>query len=148
MDSRQLQKLLALVHGGVYSRDTLPKQVTYPCALVCNTDRASGPGEHWVAMYLDSLDYGEYFDSYGLKPLHKTMTNFMNKHCTFWIHNVQRLQGSESRVCGHYCLVYLWCKAHKHSMNDVVQQFSSNLNQNDTMVKTWVEDIISSRFSL
>ena len=141
MDTNQLRRLLAPVHGfkGVYSRDTLPKQVTYPCALICNTDQASGPGEHWVAMYIDSLGYGEYFDSYGILPLHKGMTNFMNHVCTYWKYNTQKLQGKNSRVCGHYCIVYLWCKAHGHSMDDMVKLYGPNLKQNDDLVKAYVE---------
>ena len=144
MDSRQLLGLLAHVHGfeGVYSRNTLPTQVTYPCALICNTDRASGPGQHWVAMYLNSEHDGEYFDSYGLKPLHKSMQNFMNRMCTGWIYNKQRLQGSDSRVCGHYCTVYLWCKAHGHSMAGLVKLFGADLRQNDAMVKNYVQDVM------
>ena len=42
---------------------------TYPAAIVCNTHDSDRPGEHWVAMYVDTERRGDYFDSYGLQPL-------------------------------------------------------------------------------
>ena len=38
---------------------------TYPAAIVCNTHDSDRPGEHWVAMYVDTERRGDYFDSYG-----------------------------------------------------------------------------------
>ena len=52
--------------SGVYPRDRLPKTVRYPCAMILNTDPASEPGVHWVAVYFAEDGKGEYFDSYGL----------------------------------------------------------------------------------
>ena len=43
---------------------------TYPAAIVCNTHDSDRPGEHWVAMYVDTERRGDYFDSYGLQPQH------------------------------------------------------------------------------
>jgi hypothetical protein len=53
------------VFQGVYSIDTLPET---PRLLVCNTDPSYKPGQHWVALYVDSRRRGEYFDSFGRKP--------------------------------------------------------------------------------
>ena len=140
MNGQMLEDLLKSLEmfAGVFSRNTLPKKVPYPCALVCNTDKASGSGEHWVAIYLDSKKRGEYFDSYGLWPLYKEIESFMNKNCMFWTYNKKTLQGPTSRVCGHYCTMYLRCKAHGHCMQDIIQFFGSDLNDNDKMVKEYI----------
>ena len=56
---------------GIYARDQIPslKNEKRPFALVVNSDVASGPGEHWLALYAprDSLKI-EMFDSFGLPP--------------------------------------------------------------------------------
>ena len=146
MNGQQLENLLKPLNMfvGVYSRNTLPRQVSYPCALVCNTDRASGSGQHWVAIYLDSLERGEYFDSYGILPLYKDIEAFITRNCIFWTYNHKRLQGAASKVCGHYCTMYLWCKAHGHCMHDIVNLFGMNMQENDQKVKEYVEGIASS----
>jgi len=64
---------------GVFPRDKLPLKLKRPCGLVINTDSAQEPGEHWVAIYLLRNGKGEYFDPFGLPPLHKDLTKFMYK---------------------------------------------------------------------
>ena len=56
----------------VVAKDCLPEIIdTYPGAIVCNTHDADQPGEHWIAMYVDTKGYGDYFDPYGLEPQHR-----------------------------------------------------------------------------
>jgi hypothetical protein len=59
------------VFQGVYSIDTLPET---PLLLVCNTAPSYKPGQHWVALYVNSRRRGEYFDSFGRKPLRLSKT--------------------------------------------------------------------------
>ena len=67
----------------VVAKDCLPEIIdTYPNAIVCNTHDTDQPGEHWIAMYVDSKRHGDYFDPYGLEPQHIEFTNFMNEHCS------------------------------------------------------------------
>ncbi|KAK7486122.1 hypothetical protein BaRGS_00022588 [Batillaria attramentaria] len=82
-----------------------------PAAFVVNTDRASGPGDHWVAIYIDELGRGEYFDSYGLPPTQPELVRFLNRHCWYHRHNPQILQRVTSRVCGMYAVYYIMQKA-------------------------------------
>ena len=72
MDSRQLKKKLRNIKSfiGVYPRDALPNVGKRPVALIANTDSRYEPGEHWIAIILLKDGVGEYFDSYGLPPLH------------------------------------------------------------------------------
>ena len=73
---------------------------TYPAAIVCNTHDSDRPGEHWVAMYVDTERRGDYFDSYGLHPQHVGFVDFMTEHCTEWSTNERTLQSPLSTVCG------------------------------------------------
>ena len=53
------------IFQGVFSADTLPEK---PRLLVGNTDPSDKPGNHWIAVFVDSTGRGEYFDSFGRKP--------------------------------------------------------------------------------
>jgi hypothetical protein len=65
------------IFQGVYSIDTLPET---PRLLVCNTDPSHKPGQHWVALNVDSRRRGEYFDSFGRRPP-GIIEDYMNRHC-------------------------------------------------------------------
>ena len=68
------------IFQGVFSADTLPRQ---PRLLVCNTDESTKPGQHWIAINVDTNGRGEYFDSFGREP-DKHFEAYMNKHCARW----------------------------------------------------------------
>ena len=92
----------------VVAKECLPEIIdTYPGAIVCNTHDADQPGEHWIAMYVDSKRHGDYLDPYGLEPQHIEFTNFMNEHCSEWAPNDRTLQSPMSTVCGN--IVSLSC---------------------------------------
>ena len=78
------------VFQGVFSVDTLPKQ---PYLLVCNTDKSTKPGQHWIAIHVDADGRREYFDSFGQAP-DKQFEVYMYKHCTKWTFNHRQLQSS------------------------------------------------------
>ena len=88
MSSRQLAAVLLRdlrsrrVFRGVYSRNKLPCFVNtrHPSAFVINTYVSSGPGEHWVAVWFDGRGKAEYFDSFGLPPLHPDIESFILRH--------------------------------------------------------------------
>ena len=80
-------KLSHLKHFlGVYSRDNLPEKANSPSSLVANFDKYGEPGSHWIAIFIDNCGDGEYFDPYGLPPLHIEFLNFLqrNTHNLFW----------------------------------------------------------------
>ena len=145
MNSAQITQLLRAdpytrdVFAGVYPRDRLPRTIkNYPSAYVCNTDPHTDEGEHWIAIYVDDDGSGEYFDSYGLPPLHATFTNFLNKQCTMWTYNDKRLQGLASTVCGQYCIFYLMHRCRGFSMDTIAYMCGSNLQDNDVLVHDFI----------
>ena len=79
MDTLTINKLLKKerCYLGTFSRDTLPRSIKNNFLFIVNTDPSTKPGEHWVAISKNSDGTGEYFDSYGLPPLHKEFITFM-----------------------------------------------------------------------
>ena len=53
---------------GVYPRDQLPQVKKVPCSAVINTDTSRGPGQNWIAFYIDEKRVCKFFDSYGRAP--------------------------------------------------------------------------------
>ena len=108
-----LKKYFSFV--GVFSRDTLPK---ITCGtLIANTDPSTKPGEHWIAITINSDKTGEYFDSFGLPPIHDEFIKYLNNNCSFgWSYNNITLQSVTAQTCGHYCIIYatLRCRGYKH----------------------------------
>ena len=123
----------------VVAKDCLPEIIdTYPGAIVCNTHDADQPGEHWIAMYVDTKGYGDYFDPYGLEPQHIEFMNFMNEHCSEWAPNDRTLQSPMSTVCGQYCVAFLLLRSRNVSMNAFTRLFTTDLVANDCRVFDWV----------
>lgn len=128
---------------GVFAADQIPFHRSTPFGFIVNTDPQSLPGKHWIACYVDSNNVLEIFDSYGnssnirslfinryMKDFHRTMIN------------PKRLQSSNSRVCGQYCLFYLMCRCRGYTMTDITNIFSQDFELNDQ----YVFDFIDTRF--
>jgi len=113
---------------GVFSADRLPDNLRL---LVCNTDPAHRPGEHWLVMYVDDEGrFGEYFDSLG-RPPHDAFRRYLDKHCRHWSYNDRQLQSVVSRFCGHYCVFYRILRSCGRDMRRIVGSFSSDAGFND-----------------
>ena len=87
-------------------------------------------GGHWVAAWND-----EYFDSYGREPIKELKSR--RRH---WIWNERVLQSPLSSVCGQYCVYYLLHRARGYSMNDIVKDFTMDLDENDQFVYDFVRE--------
>ena len=81
-------------------------------ACILNTDPSYMPGQHWVAFYLDPQRVPftvEFFDSYGHNPAEYGLelpSNLVIEQ------NILPLHGSESVVCGHYCMLFIHRRMH------------------------------------
>ncbi len=124
------------VHSiGVYASDSLPLRLPPNSAIVVNTQPSYLDGMHWIAIYLDSNNQLEYFDSYGQPPLVQDHLKFIRRNCNYYTFNSQLLQSDFSSVCGHYCLCYLYFKTNGYSLRDFLSIFSTNVNKNDHLIK-------------
>lgn len=96
--------------------------------FILNTDPASAPGEHWLAFFYNAnTRHLEYFDSFGLPLAMYPAVRAGIASCNLLPICVQAnssgmLQSLGSKVCGHYCVVFLYWRA-KH-INSQLQRFS------------------------
>ena len=111
---------------GVCARDQVPpldRSQRRPFALVVNTDPANKPGAHWLAFFASASEFLKMFDFYGLPP---------DMH--FLAHLAPRMYSSsysylslDSSVCGHYCLFFLFNRAHGLSYSAVEYMLRSHM---------------------
>ncbi len=128
---------------GVYPKDGMPRQIhTYPCGIIVNTDDHTKPGTHWLLIFIESPDYGEFIDSYGNPPSYYSdrFIKYLNKHCKEWTYNHKSLQDTFSTVCGEYTIFFLMHRARKISMKKIVSLFSRNKKRNDDIVYSFVSN--------
>jgi len=100
--------------------DTLLDDVKYlqdEYMAVINTDVSTGPGKHWVCIYIDNKDdfpSCEYFDPLG-DPCPKPVRNIMRKLCQkmnpenmfLFKENLIKNQASDTETCGHFVMKFL-----------------------------------------
>ncbi len=140
MNTREIDRFLRTdgaccgIFQGVYSIDTLPKK---PRLLVCNTDPSYKPGEHWIAIFVDSKRRGEYFDSFGRKPC-DIFERYLNKHCISWTYGTRQLQSVTSDYCGFYCCFYCAFRCRGFNLSRIVNLFVQDTGLNDSIVYRFV----------
>jgi hypothetical protein len=141
MDERTINQILIneKCFIGTFARDLLPYKVKGNKALIANTDPSSKPGEHWIAIIIKDDGTGDYFDSYGLPPMHKEFLQFLNKNCpNGWTYNSLTLQCFSCMTCGHYCIAYIKFRCNGYSYCDFVSHFSNNKYLNDDIVQNYL----------
>ena len=144
MNTDQLKRILDTdAWTRVVFRDVLPRNHTpslenlcynRPVGYILNTDPCNQPGEHWVALFIAADGDGDYFDSYGLPPLHPELTSLMTRGSRVWTWNTRQLQSIATAVCGQYCVFYELHRARGYTMDDIVHMFEGSPADNDTLV--------------
>jgi hypothetical protein len=119
---------------GVFPLDYLPQPTTAPAAYVINTHTSIMPGEHWVAVVFSGDGTSEYFDSFGLPPMHPEITQFMQSHSRSGHWNPHALQGVTARTCGLYCVLYVTHRLAGHASNEFLRLFTDDSLVNDLRV--------------
>ena len=122
---------------GVLALDQLGARVdSYPAAYIINTDKSTAPGEHWVALYFESEDVADYFDSYGLHPF-GAIYDFAKANATDVYYNKKMIQSFTSKWCGAYCLYFLHFRVRGCAMSSIVSHFSATKRyDNDALVES------------
>ena len=116
---------------GVFPRDKIPKIVRYPSYIIVNTDVSSRPGTHWVAMKFTEREC-EYFDSFGMPPMHSEMLNAVQTRKLSW--NGRCIQHPSSKTCGEFCVAFVKTRCEKVSFINFVKLFSKETKTNDRLV--------------
>ena len=135
------------IFAGVYVRDELPaRNILGRSIYVINTDRQSGSGVHWVAVYFDGKRRAEYFDSYGRPPLNVEIEHFILRNSDTYIYNTRLLQNFISAACGYYVIYFAQRKRRGIPLKSVLKPFhATNLWFNDRKVWTLIQQEIGRR---
>lgn len=118
---------------GVFPRDSLPNIPSKGSCSIANTDSKYEEGEHWIAMYLDD-QHGEYFDSFGLPPLHQDFIKFMKNVRSTWIFSNKDIQNYSSVSCGEFCIAFLKHRCKGLTMDSFLKMFPIGSLKNDVRV--------------
>ena len=85
-----------------FSRDNLPR--IKDGANVLNRDDKQSKGAHWFSLFIDR-NTAAYFHSFGIEHIpQKVFRRIKDKSI---IHNMFRVQGGDSIVCGFYCTAFI-----------------------------------------
>ena len=127
---------------GVFAADKLPSVIdAKPAGLVVNTDNASDPGEHWVAMYFPADGPAEFFDSYGSESeAYNQFAHYLSSNAPSVVRSYKCLQNPLTSACGQYCIFFMIHRCHGASLQDIIRFFDkrSDTFVNDSFVTAWV----------
>lgn len=130
---------------GVYAADRIPHTLTLPAAIVTNIDKASKPGSHRVAFYIDKYRVGNYFDSYGMPPTSPHYLDRLKRNCRSFRWNRKKLQSFDSKVCGEYCVMFLRHMCSGSSMRAFCKIFSENSRRNDYLAVKFYKTVLKNK---
>lgn len=142
MFSTTINSFLSNVPGylGTFPRDQLPLDAERGTSLIINTDSSDGPGEHWVAVYVDDKDI-EYFDPYGLPPFHEEIASFLERNGRrITINHVTLQTPGYSVTCGHYACLFVLFRGRGLEYESLLRMFTGNTFLNDIKVKELLGD--------
>ena len=142
MNTVELLKILKLWFPQQYVRVCSIKNLKTdkPGLYILNT-ASEGPGLHWVAMYVTETTV-EFFYSYGRSPQYlRNGSMFMEAigSKTLLVHS-KCLQQTTSKVCGVYCLAFLYVRA-TNKLTSFFQLFDRNRQCNDDKVVDYVNSL-------
>ena len=133
MDSDQIKRILKKCPQenncfiGVFSCDKLPKIKKIPCCFIANTDPSYLSGEHWIAIYVVNKSTADYFDSFGQPPENKHFKKFLSQFQNY-NYNSTCIQGSDTTVCGQYCVIFLISRQIGYEMDLIIERLHANEN--------------------
>jgi hypothetical protein len=123
---------------GAFAYDELPKSFKkLPACFICNTQKRSERGEHWLAFYYDQNGNCDFFDSYGLPPSFFNLETYLENTSVKWTWNRKTIQGS-SNFCGFYCILFLLFKIRNKTLN-FFDYFTNDLNNNDKKIEKLIK---------
>lgn len=112
-----------------------------PAGFIVNLSKANEVGTHWTSFWIDEHGRASYFDSYGFKPAHREILNFLKMHCKSWVYNDRQFQQPQSNVCGFYAAAFIFYMARNISIDIFKKQFTHNLTINDIIIAKIFEKI-------
>lgn len=112
---------------------------SFPSFLICNIDKSSQPGSHWMAVGIFKKRI-EIFDPAGFRiflwpriPCH-LLTFIHNLSVSRTVHVSKRIQSSKSSLCGYFAMFYILAR-NTLSFTQIQKLFTSRLARNDLAIK-------------
>ena len=119
---------------GTHPRDKLGPKLARNQGIIINTDKSTGPGEHWVAIYMGQKAI--YFDSFGLPPLHNEIFNYLDEISQIgWFYNTIDFQSIYQDTCGLHSIYFLCCMFDSQDFHQFAQVFSHSTDANDILAR-------------
>ena len=146
----QIQKILMRISPdtvGVFPADQISLTWSRPAAYVFNTQKHNRPGLHWVAIYVDKIGNGCYFDSFGKPPYILDHINRIRRNVRKFRWNPYQLQSKNAGTCGYYCIMFLHYMSVGVGFRRFLQCFSTDLEKNDQIVRNYVSQLQRSIFA-
>ena len=152
MKTHQLENILGLQDSctrrsflGVFPSDKHVAPHRKKEFIVFNLDGHKLEGSHWVAVAMEKTaggEYrGEYFDSFGLRPLNMNIIKYLNKYCKKnWSWNTKRVQDLLADTCGPHVIYYLRQKCLGHSLNTITRMLLAKKPNPDVYVYNFVRE--------
>ena len=147
--SNQIEKILhshletKQCFRGVFALDQVPKTFfKFPSCFIVNTHKQNQPGEHWLAVYIDSNMKIDFFDSFGRPPEEFKLHQYLSSISIQINYNKKQIQSVSSSFCGYYCLFFILSKVRGMSMDKFVSMFSENTEKNDDIINSFLEEFI------
>lgn len=153
MNSLQLRYALLKLVGiptTVCAIDQLNVIKQEPFAIICNNQKSTMAGMHWVSFYKNSSDL-EFFDSFGM-PIEfygNDFNKFTERFGKKVTQSFAQFQSNSSNLCGGYGLYFLINRYRGKSYDQVVSTFSDhNTKVNDHKIYLFIkENIIFPKFA-
>lgn len=127
---------------GVFARDEIPDNPTFPSCFIVNTDPRDQPGEHWLALYFNESGFCEFFDSLARSPSYYNLANYLNKSSTGWTWNRRRLQSDASDFCGFYAVLFLLYRS-ENRLSHFFNEFYFKHYNNDQKIFRTIKEILN-----
>ena len=129
---------------GCFAADKIPSILEYPCCMVVNTDCSGWEGSHWVAIFAQSKQTVEYYDSLGQwPPISPYITKFLDQFPNR-VYNSKQLQADHSVSCGKHAIYFLYmrCLGSISGIDDMIKLFSKRKQRPDAIVNDFVRRLM------
>ena len=144
MDTLQILRVLKKLQipsYGVFPVDKIPKALGRPAGIIANTDDHKHYGSHWVALFVNKIGHGVFFYSYGMPPKVHVFQDRLRKNTITYTWNTKQLQSFNSKVCGQFCIMFLYYMNKGYSLNNFRNLFTTNQHKNDLIVTRFYNKI-------
>jgi len=134
------------VFNGFWFPDLKPIISKLPALIILNTDKSSGPGEHWCAAYFSPSTHCEFFDPLGEPPENTILGYSFIHHLSSFSKtiefNTEPVQDLEAKTCGPHCIFFAYHRARGIPMKEIIlNYYTTNDKINDNIVSEFIENL-------